>query len=78
MFGSKVTASSLGLKKGKILGIFTKTKEDLNVLIQEEQNYVSTLRDEKKRIESEIDTVNDSIEESALIVDNINKILNTK
>ncbi len=53
----KPTAASLGKKKTRILGVFTKAQEELTTLMEEQTAYNNTLVDKIAELEVERKTV---------------------
>ena len=70
------SSSKFSKKKSRILEVFTKTKEELIKVINQEQVYVEKLEQNVIELNQEIDLSKNSIESSKSILENINNLLN--
>lgn len=70
------SSSKFSKKKSRILEVFTKTKEELIKVINQEQVYVEKLEQNVIELNQEIDLSKNSIESSKNILENINNLLN--
>mgnify|MGYP003479542434 FL=1 len=70
------STSKFNKKKSRILEVFTKTKEELIKVINQEQVYVEKLEQNVIELNQEIDLSKNSIESSKSILENINNLLN--
>lgn len=68
---NKTNADSLLRRKSEILGVFTKTKEDLVKLNEDQEIYVSDLERKKLEIQNEQNIVSNSIAENSKIINKI-------
>lgn len=72
---STVSAETFSKKGEQILGVFTKTKNDLVALNNEQLEYTSTLEAEIDRLQTERSAVKQSVQENASIVKKIEDFL---
>jgi len=77
LFGFLVKSSAkFSKKRTKIVSVFTKMKEDLLKVIDEEKVYVENLVLQRDQIDAEIEASKNSIEESKGVLSNIENLLN--
>lgn len=71
----KTTAESFRKKSNKILGIFTKTREDLVALNQEQESYRESVVKKIEELEAEKKAVSANIRENSSIINKIDDLL---
>lgn len=71
----KPTAASLGKKKTRILGVFTKTQEELTALMEEQLTYNNKLVDKIAELEAERHTVERENNSTKKLLKKINEFL---
>ncbi len=71
----KPTAASLGKKKTRILGVFTKTQQELMTLMEEQTAYNNTLVDKISELEAERKAVERENNNTQKLLKKINEFL---
>lgn len=71
----KPTAAKLGRKKTRILGVFTKTQEELTALMGEQLTYSNELIDKISKLEVEREAVEAEYKSASKLLKKINEFL---
>jgi len=69
------TAARLGRKKTRILGVFTKTQEELTALMEEQMAYNNKLIDKISKLEVEREAVESEYKSASKLLKKINEFL---
>ena len=75
MFTKTQSAESFKKKSNDILGVFTKTKQQLADLVNEQVGYLTSVKDQIKSLEAEKDTVEADIKENQAVITKISDFL---